>query len=249
MSLRRIEVMKGPDAQKIYQTGTINSLVNAVYDGDKSIASIKVHGDFGLGALGMMDGELIVCDGVFYRADSAANLSIAGDDSVLPFAVVSHFTPDQEFDLVNLDLPGTADFVSRYFASRNLIHTVRIDASFKAIRVRSEKCQPNTYRPMNETMPKLQRVRDLENIDGTLVGIWYPDYLSQLNVPGFHFHFVDAGRTVGGHAFTFNLIRGHAAVQTITSLQVDLINNNEFAEANLNTVAPGAVDQVEKADS
>ena len=45
----------------------------------------------------------------------------------------------------------------------------------------------------------------MENIEGTLVGIWYPDYLSQTNVPGFHFRFVDDNRTLGGHVFTFAL--------------------------------------------
>lgn len=233
-------------SRQIYQTGTINSLVNAVYDGDKTVSSIKNHGDFGLGALPMMDGELIVCDGVFYRADAGSRLSVVPDSVVLPFAVVSHFTPDQNFDLLNTDLQGTSEFCERYFASKNLIYTVRIDGQFSSIRVRSELCQPKTYRPMNETMPELQQIRDLENIAGTLVGVWYPDYLSQVNVAGFHFHFVDADRTVGGHVFEFTLARGRVSVRTITSLQVDLINNNEFAQANLNSVAAGAVDQLEK---
>lgn len=238
--------MTASDGARIYQTGTVNSLVKAVYDGDKTISSIRKHGDFGLGALPMMDGELIVCDGVFYRADAEANLSIPAESTVLPFAVVSHFKADQNFDLLNTDLRGTAEYCGRYLASKNLIYAVRIDGHFTGIRVRSELCQPRTYRPMDETMPELQRIRDLENIDGTLVGTWYPDYLSQVNVAGFHFHFVDADRTVGGHVFEFTLMQGRVSVQTITSLQVDLINNNEFAQADLSSVAPGAIDQLEK---
>ncbi len=205
--------MATSDPHSIYQTGTINSLVSAVYDGDKDISSIKAHGDFGLGALPMIDGELIVCDGVFYRADAEANLSIAREGAVLPFAVVSHFRPDQSFDLVNTDSAGTSDYVSRYFTSRNLIYAVRIDGHFTTMRVRSERCQPKTYRPMSETMPEIQRIRDLETVEGTLVGIWYPDYLSQVNVPVFHFHFVDAGRNVGGHVFEFTLARGRVSVR------------------------------------
>lgn len=238
--------MTPSDGAQIYQTGTVNSLVKAVYDGDKTISSIRNHGDFGLGALPMMDGELIVCDGVFYRADADANLSVPPEDTILPFAVVSHFSPDQNFDLLNTNFHGATEYCERYFASKNLIYTVRVDGHFAAIRVRSELCQPNTYRPMNETMPELQRIRDLENIDGTLVGIWYPEYLSQVNVAGFHFHFVDADRTIGGHVFEFELTRGQVSIQTLTSLQVDLINNNEFAQADLTSVAPGAVDQLEK---
>lgn len=230
----------------IYQTGTINSLVNAVYDGDRDIAWIKEQGDFGLGALPMMDGELIVCDGIFYRADANADLSVATDDSVLPFAVVSRFKPDQTFDLLNTDFAGTADYLANYFASKNLIYAVRIDGQFTRVHFRSEQCQPKPYRKMNETMPELQRVYERDDIDGTLVGIWYPDYLSQVNVAGFHFHFVDKERRTGGHVFEFQLTRGQVAIQTIKSLQVDLIDNNEFAQANLQADSSDAVDQLEK---
>ena len=230
----------------IYQTGTINSLVNAVYDGDRDIAWIKTQGDFGLGALPMMDGELIVCDGVFYRADANADLSTPNDDAILPFAVVSHFKPDQSFDLLNTDFGGTAHYLATYFASKNLIYTVRIDGLFATVHFRSEKCQPKTYRKMNETMPELQRVYERDDIEGTLVGIWYPDYLSQVNVAGFHFHFVDEERKTGGHVFDFQLARGQVAIQTIKSLHVDLIDNNEFAQADLRSNTSDAVNQLEK---
>ena len=230
----------------IYQTGTINSLVNAVYDGDRNISWIRTQGDFGLGALPMMDGELIVCDGVFYRADANADLSIPADDAILPFAVVSHFKPDQRLDLLNTDFAETVDYRAGYIASKNLIYTVMIDGLFTRVHLRSEKCQPKTYRKMNETMPQLQRVYEREDIDGTLVGIWYPDYLSQINVAGFHFHFVDKERTTGGHVFDFQLARGQVAIQTIKSLHVDLIDNNEFAQANLRAESSDPVNQLEK---
>lgn len=230
----------------IYQTGTINSLVNAVYDGDRDIAWIKKQGDFGLGALPMMDGELIVCDGTFYRADANADLSIPADDEILPFAVVSHFKPDQSFSLVNTDFARTTEYLANYFASKNLIYTVRIDGQFTRVHFRSEQCQPKPYRTMNETMPELQRIYERDDIEGTLVGIWYPDYLSQVNVAGFHFHFVDKERKTGGHVFDFQLARGQVAVQTIKSLHVDLIDNNEFAQANLQAESSNAVDQLEK---
>lgn len=230
----------------IYQTGTINSLVNAVYDGDRDIAWIKKQGDFGLGALPMMDGELIVCDGIFYRADANADLTIPADDAILPFAVVSHFKPGQIFDLLDTDFAGTAEYLATYFASKNLIYTVRIDGLFTGINFRSEECQPRPYRKMSETMPQLQRVYERDDIEGTLVGIWYPDYLSQVNVTGFHFHFVDKKRKTGGHVFDFRLARGQVAIQAIKSLHIDLIDNNEFAQADLKSDTSDMLNQLER---
>jgi len=240
-----MSVRRGPKPT-IYQTGTINSLVNAVYDGDREIGWIKQQGDFGLGTFAMVDGELIVCDGVFYRADANADLNVPKDDDILPFAVVSHFAPDQTFDLLNMSYADAADYLARYFVSKNLIYAVRIDGVFTSIHIRSEHCQPRTYRKMAETMPELQEVYERNDIEGTLVGIWYPDYLSQVNVAGFHFHFVDRDRRTGGHVFDFALASGRVSIQTIKSLQIDLIDNNEFAEADLNSDTAGAVDQLER---
>lgn len=46
-----------PSTAAIYRTGTINSLVNAVYDGDRDIAWMRSRGDFGLGTFAMVDGR------------------------------------------------------------------------------------------------------------------------------------------------------------------------------------------------
>ncbi|MCH9708102.1 MAG: acetolactate decarboxylase [Actinomycetia bacterium] len=235
-----------PSTAAIYQTGTINSLVNAVYDGDRDIAWMRSRGDFGLGTFAMVDGELIVCDGTFYRADANADLSVSDEGDILPFAVVSHFTPEQSFGLFGTDHAGTAEYLARYFVSKNFIYTIRIDGLFNSMRIRSEECQPRTYRKLAETMPDLQRTYERDNIEGTLVGVWFPDYLSQINVAGFHFHFVDRKREIGGHVLDFDLVRGRASIQTIKSLQVDLIDNNEFAQADLSADAAGAVNQVER---
>ncbi|MCH9762241.1 MAG: acetolactate decarboxylase [Actinomycetia bacterium] len=240
-----------PSTAAIYQTGTINSLVNAVYDGDRDIAWMRSRGDFGLGTFAMVDGELIVCDGTFYRADANADLSVSDEGDILPFAVVSHFTPEQSFglfgtDYSGTDYSGTAEYLARYFVSKNFIYTIRIDGLFNSMRIRSEECQPRTYRKLAETMPDLQRTYERDNIEGTLVGVWFPDYLSQINVAGFHFHFVDRKREIGGHVLDFDLVRGRASIQTIKSLQVDLIDNKEFAQADLSADAAGAVNQVER---
>ncbi|MGD9619307.1 MAG: acetolactate decarboxylase [Mycolicibacterium sp.] len=227
----------GPKATA-YQTGTINSLANAVYDGDRDIAWVKSKGNFGLGTFAMVDGELIVCDGTFYRADENAALTVPADSEVLPFGVVCDFKPDVSFDLLNTDYPATADYLARYLVSKNLIYAIRIDGLFDTMRVRSERSQPKTYRKMHETLPSLQRVHQRDDIEGTMVGFWYPKYLSRINVAGFHFHFLDGARSIGGHVFEFQLAQGHVSIQTIKSLQIDLIDNNQFAQADLDADTP-----------
>lgn len=231
--------------EQIYQTGTINSLINAVYDGDVSIGELKEHGDFGLGTFDMVDGEMIVCDNVYYRADADGNISIATDDTPTPFAVVNKFNPSQEIGLNNKTYENIEEYLQKFLPSKNMIYAIKIEGKFTDILLRSESCQPRTYKKMNETMPELQKIFTRENIEGTLVGVWFPQYLEQLNVPGFHFHFIDKERKTGGHVFNFSLEKGRAYIQTLKSLQVDLIDNDEFANAELVTDKE-AVHQLEK---
>lgn len=51
--------------QEVYQVSTMTSLLEAVYDGDFSLAHIPEHGDFGIGTFNQLDGELIGFDGAF----------------------------------------------------------------------------------------------------------------------------------------------------------------------------------------
>lgn len=231
--------------QQIYQTGTINSLINAVYDGDTTIGEIKGHGDFGLGTFDMVDGEMIVCDNVYYRADQDGNLSIVNDDVTVPFAVVSKFNPSIEMGLNNKSFNDLEVYLTELFPSKNMVYSIKITGHFTKILLRSEACQPRTYRKMSETMPDLQKTFSQENVDGVLIGVWFPKYLEQLNVPGFHFHYVDSARQVGGHVFNFELSKGRVFIQELKSLQVDLIDNDEFANADL-VSGTESIDQLEK---
>lgn len=56
------------------------------------------------------------------------------------------------------------------------------------MRVRSLPKQEN-YRPLVE-VAKEQSVFTFTDIEGSLAGFFTPAFLSSLNVPGFHLHFV-----------------------------------------------------------
>ena len=95
-------------------------------------------------------------------------------------------------------------------------------------------------------MSQLQHVFSKNDLSGTLVGVWFPTYLQQINAPGFHFHFVDEARQIGGHVFNFEIDSGTVEIQTVTSLQVDLIENDLFNKADLSVSDENETAAVEK---
>jgi acetolactate decarboxylase len=230
----------------IYQTGTINSLLEAVYSGDKTVGDIMKHGDFGLGTYDRVDGEMIVCDGVCYHAASNGKLDIASKKQKTPFAVMSKFHSHKTVALENLSFVELENFLLPYLVSQNIVYAIKVNASFRQISLRSEACAISQKTRLSELLPKIQEKFEYDNISGVLVGVWYPNYMSNLNVPGFHFHFVDDKRTLGGHVFAFDLINGIAEIQEIHTLNIDLINTKEFHTANLDSQDSDAIASVEK---
>ena len=230
----------------IYQTGTINSLLEAVYAGDTSMEEILRHGDFGLGALDNIDGELIIHDGVCYRADAKGVLHILDKDIHTPFAVVNKFVPEQHFDLKNVDFKELEKLVADHFVSPNLIYAIRVSGRFHHLDLRSEHCTCRPYKRLTEILPSLQTTFVVDNISGVMVGVWFPKYMAQLNVPGFHFHFIDDSRKLGGHVFGFQLEEATVELQVLHNLQLALIRNEDFYQADLNIQNESAVATVEQ---
>jgi acetolactate decarboxylase len=59
----------------LFQTSTIDALLHGEYDGDVDFAELSGRGDFGLGTLEALDGEMVALDGGFYqvKADGRAH--------------------------------------------------------------------------------------------------------------------------------------------------------------------------------
>jgi acetolactate decarboxylase len=67
-----------------------------------------------------------------------------------------------------------------------------------------------------------------ENIKGSLVCIYFPDYMDGINAPGWHLHFVSEDRTCGGHVFDIDLQKGKATFSRISTVEIKFPATAEF---------------------
>jgi acetolactate decarboxylase len=67
------------------------------------------------------------------------------------------------------------------------------------------------------------------------VGYWFPQYLSTLSAPGYHFHFISEDRQIAGHMLDCNLESGTISFDTIEQVNVRLPGTNSFAGADMTT--------------
>ena len=97
---------------QITQVSVNNALAAGHYDGVMPIPELLRHGDFGVGTLDHLDGELVVLDGRPYQVRGDGAVVAVPPDRSTPFAVVTRFDPDGAFacppvaGLADLDARG-----------------------------------------------------------------------------------------------------------------------------------------------
>src|SRR6476619_7570171 len=208
-------------AAEAYQVSTISSLLAGGYDGATTIGEMLRHGNFGLGTFNGVDGEMIVLDGQVYRATIDGRANLVEPSELTPFAVVVPFQPQSSIAVPagqSLDQLEAALDALPYSASR--IFAARIEGKFQTIQIRSEPKQNPPYRSLVEVIKTEQVVHTLNDVQGTLIGFRFPAAASSVNVAGWHFHFLSADKTRGGHVLALTTGEGVALVEEISDLRI-----------------------------
>jgi acetolactate decarboxylase len=231
----------------LFQYSTMNALLQGVYDGEMTVCELARHGGFGLGTLNGLDGEMVAIDGAFYQVRVDGRAYPIAPESETPFAVVTRFAPGTALPLPEgLDYAGLLADLDRRIANPNIFAAIRIDGTFPEVKVRSVPAQSAPYRPLAEVIED-QAVFDLKNVHGTLVGIRMPAYMADLNVPGYHFHFLTEDRGRGGHVLALVTESGTIEIDEIGTFEIKLPDSADFAAANLTGERADEMDKVERA--
>ncbi|MBF0621179.1 MAG: acetolactate decarboxylase [Magnetococcales bacterium] len=218
---------QSPDT--LFQYATINALLAGLYDGDLKINALAEKGDFGLGTFNTLDGEMVVLDGIVYRVSIDGKARIVAVDDQTPFSTVAFFQPDSAFTLpAGLDYNALKKKLDDQANEPNRMVAFRVDGLFQAMKVRSVPAQSKPYRPLAQVV-KDQAVFDYQNIRGTLVGFRLPAMMSGLNVPGYHFHFLDDTRQLGGHVLSLSTgTNNRTQVDVLHSFHLQTPVSSEF---------------------
>jgi acetolactate decarboxylase len=210
-----------PNVGRVYLCAPVNALVEGIYEEKIPFTQIKQHGDFGLGTFDDLDGEMVMLDGQIYRITAEGRVQQVDERALTPFACVTFYSPSSH-DELNTEL-SHADFqewLQGLLPSPNIFYAIRSEGRFASMRVRSVPKQDN-YRPLVE-VAKEQPVFTFTDIEGSLVGFFTPAFVSSLNVPGFHLHFLSADQQHGGHLLECRPSRLQVGVQLIPTLEVAL---------------------------
>lgn len=226
------------DRETMYQVALLQSLTMGYFDGTVTVKDLKTHGDTGLGTFEGLDGEMIVLDGIVYRANQNCEINVVKDRVTVPFSNVTFF--DRDFSVALENIPSKnrlEESLNKTLADRkseNSFFMIKLHGNFEEILIRSELGQSKPYPTLVESLQQTQKESTLKNIQGTIVGLYCPEFMNSLNSTGWHFHFISDDKKLGGHVLDLNLRSGDVEFDRTDNFSMILPPQKDFQDLNFN---------------
>ncbi len=220
----------------INQVSLLQGLTFGDYNGSVPVSRLKELGDTGIGTFDALNGELIMLDGTVYRAACDGSIEIVADDETIPFSNVTFFDADEVINLSSIDSVNTlkAELDKKVSETGvNRFYMIRADGTYSNMNVRSELPQTVPYKPLAEVLETDQTFFDYENIKGTVVGLYCPEYMNDLNAVGWHFHFISDDRKSGGHVLDLAADELEVSIDRTDNFSMVLPDNEMFNNFDL----------------
>ncbi|MBX3739854.1 MAG: acetolactate decarboxylase [Akkermansiaceae bacterium] len=230
----------------LVQVSTIDALIQGIFDGGVSFGDLRKSGDFGIGTLDNLDGEMLALDGKFFQIASDGVVREIPDKVETPFSAVTFFQSDKTVALGKMEsLDALQKRLDEETPSVNLFYAMKVTGTFPRMNLRSVPRQNPPFPTLTEVV-KHQSIFKLENVRGTLVGFRCPPYVKGINVPGYHFHFISEDRKQGGHVLDCALADGEAGIDILENFKMLLPGDREFLKADFTKHDEAALEAVEK---
>ena len=237
-------------SSKIYQVSTLQALALGYTKSVVTVKELLKHGDTGLGTFESVDGEMIIADGRCYQARQDGTIVPAEDTAGVPFAVASFLENGRTIRMG--PMPGIEEIkteltlrIEEWFGL-NSIHIAKIDGFFDLVQARAGAAYKSQHVSLKDILSKTQKDFCFEHLYGTLICVYYPDYMDGINASGWHLHFVSKDRTQGGHVFDVSMQSGECLLQKIDRIEIQLPREAAFDTYSLKQASQEEIVAVEQ---
>jgi acetolactate decarboxylase len=243
--VQALERLLGDEDKTVFQTSTVNALMEGASEGDMTMGELKTHGDFGLGTFDGLDGEMIELDGKVFQVRADGHAHPVEDSARTPFATVSFFKADESARLArHCDQAEMLAVIAKMLPSENMFHALRIEGRFEYVKTRAVAKQGKSVGL--EAAAREEPVFEFHDVEGTIVGFFTPDYLRGVNVPGYHLHFLTADRSAGGHMLDCHTTDVTIKIHHTPEFELGTRGTDEFLKADLSRDHTSAIQKIER---
>jgi acetolactate decarboxylase len=221
----------------MWQNMPLIALLNGYMAGNVTVKTALSHGDFGLGAFGDLDGEMVALNGKIFQIAADGKPRPREASAPLAYAQMVRFRPSAKLDLP----PGTSfetisSVVNTQMPVGNSTYAVRIVGSFPMLRARAPRKQLVPY-PVFCEATKTQVTFSLDEREGTMAGFIGPPYIGAMDSAGYHLHFLAKDEKSGGHVLSFQTNHATIELERIDRMIVDTPHDAKFDRTPMVSIA------------
>jgi acetolactate decarboxylase len=213
----------------LFSAGYAGAFIDGLYNAYYPYRQLEKHGDFGLGAPDMLDGEFIMLNGKYYQTRHTGITTALADTGKTPYAVVCFFKAEKIVKPGKpLNKAALFSYLDSVLNSQNGMFAIHITGTFKHVKTRAfPPVKQKPYLPMAEMLDK-QAFFNSDAVQGDLVGYKLPAFMQGPFIAGYHFHFLSTDKTKGGHMVDIITDNVTIEVETLTSFTLDVPQTADF---------------------
>jgi acetolactate decarboxylase len=222
------------DKNTFYQYNIWWGFVNKVFDGDLTVKELKARGSIGLGSYTQLDGELVMLDGIPYRIREDGSVSIPADSDSIVYVDAAFFEPESTFNIeerVNFD--SLRRRINSQLPTQNNFYAFVIKGDFSYMKCGGLSRQEKPYTEGLDVLIPARPVFERENFRGTMIGFFCPEFIGNINVTGYHMHFISEDKQFGGHVMEFSASNLSIEVDPLLEYHFTLPESDDFSNVSM----------------
>lgn len=252
VDIKKDGIIMNNNENKMYQVSTLQALALGYTKAVIDVEELLLHGNTGLGTFQDVNGEMIMVNGHCYRAKEDGSVEETPEDEGVPFCAVTMLSGDESFETGRVDnvnsLKEMLDLKIEEDFGLNSMHVIRIDGLFEKVFARSESAYHSQHVELKDVLAETQKDFSFDYVKGSLVCVYFPDYMDGINAPGWHFHFVSWDRMQGGHVFELIIKEGHAIHDKIDTIEIRNPKEPSFDTYSLKEASQDDIKKVEQGE-
>lgn len=218
-------------SDKFYHYSIWYAFVNKVFDGKLTVKELKQQGDIALGSYSQLDGELIMLDGIPYNAKEDGSVVIAKDPEKIVYANATFFDTDMSFVIEEgVDYDQLRDKINAQLPSKNMFYAFKIKGEFRHMKLGGLHKQSKPYKNGLDVLIPNRPIFERENVKGTMVGFFCPEFIGNINVAAYHLHFISDDRNFGGHVLKFESRKLNVEIDEISEYNFVLPDTKDYRQ-------------------
>jgi acetolactate decarboxylase len=223
----------------LFQYGIGEAFLGGLFRGTLSVGDLKKHGDFGIAAPDLVDGEVIMNNGKIYQTKASGITTEMPDSAKLPMALACFFKPDTSFTITNASSEADAFAqIDAHLHNKNSIYAVKITGLMSELKTKAFYPVSSEPFPAVASLIANQKIFNMSEVKGILFGVKVPNYWTGINIAGYHLHYLGENYKTGGHVLDFTPENVLVEIALIRQVNIQVPQDSDFIDYSFKTRTP-----------